>query len=170
MRSATENVLESGGFDPEAHCVFELIWPSSEGRGFAGPSFGAGWCAAAIMAGAGSDPFPARGSSASVPGCSVAVAGTLGRAGADGATTVNFQVAASFPTARFTLWSPPMSARGGVKATLTSVTCANEVISTSSTIKLTSVGLTAAWKLTEIVGCNWFVLLLGYGLRCAISG
>ena len=34
MRSATENVLESGGFDPEAHCVLELIWPSSEGRGF----------------------------------------------------------------------------------------------------------------------------------------
>src|ERR1019366_9705113 len=108
--------------------------------------------------------------SAYVHGCSVAAAGALGGAGAGGAVTVNFQVAASFPTGRFTLWSPPMSARGGVKATLTSVTCDKEVISTSSTIKLTSVGLTGDWKLTEIIGCNWFVLLLGYGLRCAISG
>src|ERR1035437_9605723 len=113
------------------------------------------------MAGLGRTPCVTGGCSASVPGCSIAAAGALGAAGSGGAVTVNFQVAASFPTVRFTLWSPPMSARGGVKAILTSVTCANEVISTSSTIKLTSVGFTAAWKLTEIVGCNWFVLLLG---------
>src|ERR1035441_8265035 len=164
MRSATENVLESGGFDPEAHCVFELIWPSSEGRGFAGPSFAAGWCAAAIMAGLGRAPCVTGACSASVPGCSVAAAGALGGAGAGGAVTVNFQVAASFPTARFTLWSPPMSARGGVKATLTSVTCDKEVISTSSTIKLTSVGLTEDWKVTAMIVCTLVVLLLGVGV------
>src|SRR5208337_333020 len=55
-----------------------------------------------------------------------------------------------------------------MKATLTSLTCAIDVMSMSSKTRLTSGGLTGVWKLTEIVGLGSLILLFGAGVRLTI--
>src|SRR5664280_284841 len=101
MCSATDRTFESGGFDPEAHCVFMPICPSSDG-----PVRFAEACATGlgvvIASGVGITPEAAGGASASVPGWITIPAGTLGEAGAAG-TTVNFHVVVSLPTVRLTV-------------------------------------------------------------------
>src|SRR5487761_2211001 len=97
------------GAEPETHCVFDATCVCISGPiTFLADSFGGALCGAPPAAAVG-------GASASVPGCEPPAGPSPAAAGgACDCCTVNFQLRASFPIARFTELAPLARASAGV--------------------------------------------------------